>query len=179
MIVNPIKSVSESFPWEQERGRPRVASRARVRGPRCSCRPGSTQTRPPSPPATFQTYFGMDVSAVEDPVQRRALETMIKTYGQTPRQLFQSAHVSRPGPKLSLEGELPAAVGLLVQLAFREPREPAREAPQPVGRVAGQLHGAGTACARAFPRCDENKLPLRVGSRRNFYFEIENQSKKT
>ncbi|CAK6442252.1 unnamed protein product [Pipistrellus nathusii] len=77
------------------------------------------------------TYFGMDVSAVEDPVQRRALETMIKTYGQTPRQLFQSAHVSRPGPKLSLEGELPAAVGLLVQLAFREPREPAREAPQP------------------------------------------------
>nr|KAF6279925.1 lysosomal trafficking regulator [Myotis myotis] len=77
------------------------------------------------------TYFGMDVSAVEDPVQRRALETMIKTYGQTPRQLFQAAHVSRPGPRLSLEGELPAAVGLLVQFAFRETREPVREAPHP------------------------------------------------
>ncbi|MEE6475211.1 hypothetical protein FKM82_010657 [Ascaphus truei] len=72
------------------------------------------------------TYFGMDVSAVEDPVQRRALETMIKTYGQTPRQLFHSAHVSRPGPRL-MEGELPAAVGLLVQLAFRETREHAKD----------------------------------------------------
>lgn len=74
----------------------------------------------------------MDVSAVEDPVQRRALETMIKTYGQTPRQLFQSAHASRPGSKLNIEGELPAAVGLLVQFAFRETREPVKEIPYPV-----------------------------------------------
>lgn len=93
----------------------------------------------PPLPFTFQTYFGMDVSAVEDPVQRRALETMIKTYGQTPRQLFQAAHVSRPGPRLSLEGELPAAVGLLVQFAFRETREPVREAPHPVGHVEGTV----------------------------------------
>ncbi|XP_066881781.1 lysosomal-trafficking regulator [Kogia breviceps] len=77
------------------------------------------------------TYFGMDVSAVEDPVQRRALETMIKTYGQTPRQLFQSAHASRPGSKLNIEGELPAAVGLLVQFAFRETREQIKEIPYP------------------------------------------------
>lgn len=74
----------------------------------------------------------MDVSAVEDPVQRRALETMIKTYGQTPRQLFQSAHASRPGSKLNLEGELPAAVGLLVQFAFRETREQVKEITYPV-----------------------------------------------
>lgn len=74
----------------------------------------------------------MDVSAVEDPVQRRALETMIKTYGQTPRQLFQSAHASRPGSKLNIEGELPAAVGLLVQFAFRETREQVKEIPYPV-----------------------------------------------
>lgn len=74
----------------------------------------------------------MDVSAVEDPVQRRALETMIKTYGQTPRQLFHSAHVSRPGSKLNIEGELPAAVGLLVQFAFRETREQAKEITYPV-----------------------------------------------
>ncbi|KAG7272560.1 hypothetical protein CRUP_004735 [Coryphaenoides rupestris] len=79
------------------------------------------------------TYFGMDVSAVEDPVQRRALETMIKTYGQTPRQLFSGSHVSRAGPRLLMDGELPAAVGLLVQLAFRENREQAKEIVYPVG----------------------------------------------
>lgn len=78
------------------------------------------------------TYFGVDVSAVEDPVQRRALETMIKTYGQTPRQLFNASHISRAGPKLMMEGELPAAMGLLVQLAFRETREQAKEIVCPV-----------------------------------------------
>ncbi|EHB18354.1 Lysosomal-trafficking regulator [Heterocephalus glaber] len=77
------------------------------------------------------TYFGMDVSAVEDSVQRRALETMIKTYGQTPRQLFHTAHASRPGGKLNIEGELPAAVGLLVQFAFRETREQVKEITYP------------------------------------------------
>lgn len=74
----------------------------------------------------------MDVSAVEDPVQRRALETMIKTYGQTPRQLFHTAHVSRPGSRLIMEGELPAAMGLLVQFAFRETREHTKEVIYPV-----------------------------------------------
>ncbi|MBN3312843.1 LYST regulator, partial [Atractosteus spatula] len=89
------------------------------------------------------TYFGMDVSAVEDPVQRRALETMIKTYGQTPRQLFSTAHISRPGPRLVMEGELPAAMGLLVQLAFREPREHAKEAvyPSPLPWIKGLKWG--------------------------------------
>uniref|UniRef100_A0A452TWR5 Lysosomal-trafficking regulator n=1 Tax=Ursus maritimus TaxID=29073 RepID=A0A452TWR5_URSMA len=89
------------------------------------------------------TYFGMDVSAVEDPVQRRALETMIKTYGQTPRQLFQSAHASRPGSKLNLEGELPAAVGLLVQFAFRETREQVKEItyPSPLSWIKGLKWG--------------------------------------
>ncbi|XP_004620422.2 lysosomal-trafficking regulator isoform X1 [Sorex araneus] len=89
------------------------------------------------------TYFGMDVSAVEDPVQRRALETMIKTYGQTPRQLFQSAHAGRPGSKLNIEGELPAAVGLLVQFAFRETREPVKEItyPSPLSWIKGLKWG--------------------------------------
>ncbi|XP_004691083.1 PREDICTED: lysosomal-trafficking regulator [Condylura cristata] len=89
------------------------------------------------------TYFGMDVSAVEDPVQRRALETMIKTYGQTPRQLFQSAHASRPGPRASVEGELPAAVGLLVQFAFRDAREQVKEItyPSPLPWVKGLKWG--------------------------------------
>ncbi|XP_034753584.1 lysosomal-trafficking regulator isoform X3 [Etheostoma cragini] len=89
------------------------------------------------------TYFGMDVSAVEDPVQRRALETMIKTYGQTPRQLFNASHVSRAGPKLMMEGELPAAMGLLVQLAFRETRDQAKEivCPSPLPWIKGLKWG--------------------------------------
>ncbi|XP_072827119.1 lysosomal-trafficking regulator isoform X2 [Vicugna pacos] len=89
------------------------------------------------------TYFGMDVSAVEDPVQRRALETMIKTYGQTPRQLFQSAHAGRPGSRLSIEGELPAAVGLLVQFAFRETKEQVKEVtyPSPLSWIKGLKWG--------------------------------------
>ncbi|XP_044275947.1 lysosomal-trafficking regulator isoform X2 [Varanus komodoensis] len=89
------------------------------------------------------TYFGMDVSAVEDPVQRRALETMIKTYGQTPRQLFHTAHVSRPGSKLIMEGELPAAMGLLVQFAFRETREHTKEIiyPSPLPWIKGLKWG--------------------------------------
>ncbi|EGW00901.1 Lysosomal-trafficking regulator [Cricetulus griseus] len=91
------------------------------------------------------TYFGMDVSAVEDPVQRRALETMIKTYGQTPRQLFHTAHASRPGAKLNIEGELPAAVGLLVQFAFRETREPIKEITYPPhGERFGSLQALPT-----------------------------------
>ena len=38
------------------------------------------------------TYFGVDIDAESDPVKRQALETMIKTYGQTPRQLFTQPH---------------------------------------------------------------------------------------
>lgn len=89
------------------------------------------------------TYFGMDVSAVEDPVQRRALETMIKTYGQTPRQLFSTCHISRASPRLLMEGELPAAMGLLVQLAFRETREQAKEIvyPSPLPWIKGLKWG--------------------------------------
>ncbi|NXV70828.1 LYST regulator, partial [Atlantisia rogersi] len=89
------------------------------------------------------TYFGMDVSAVEDPVQRRALETMIKTYGQTPRQLFHTAHISRPGARLIMEGELPAAMGLLVQFAFRETREHTKEIiyPSPLPWIKGLKWG--------------------------------------
>eukprot|EP00794_Sanderia_malayensis_P020579 gene20579-22605_t len=41
------------------------------------------------------TYFGVDVNAAKDPVKRRALQTMIETYGQTPRKLFNGPHVQR------------------------------------------------------------------------------------
>ena len=38
------------------------------------------------------TYYGFDLNSIADPVQRKARATMIKTYGQTPKQLFKSAH---------------------------------------------------------------------------------------
>uniref|UniRef100_A0A8C4XEE4 Lysosomal trafficking regulator n=1 Tax=Erpetoichthys calabaricus TaxID=27687 RepID=A0A8C4XEE4_ERPCA len=89
------------------------------------------------------TYFGMDVSAVEDPVQRRALETMIKTYGQTPRQLFNAAHLSRAGSRLTIDGELPAAMGILVQFAFRETKDHVKEVvyPSPLPWIKGLKWG--------------------------------------
>lgn len=41
------------------------------------------------------TYFGVDTQEETDPVKRKALETMIKTYGQTPRQLFTHPHPAK------------------------------------------------------------------------------------
>ncbi|XP_066238803.1 lysosomal-trafficking regulator isoform X1 [Saccopteryx leptura] len=114
------------------------------------------------------TYFGMDVSAVEDPVQRRALETMIKTYGQTPRQLFQSAHVGRLGSRLNIEGELPAAVGLLVQFAFRETREQVKEItyPSPLSWIKGLKWGeyVGSPSAAVPVVCFSQPHGERLGS---------------
>lgn len=37
-------------------------------------------------------YFGYPVEQISDTVHRRAIETMIKTWGQTPKQLFISTH---------------------------------------------------------------------------------------
>uniref|UniRef100_A0ABM0M5Y3 Lysosomal-trafficking regulator-like n=1 Tax=Saccoglossus kowalevskii TaxID=10224 RepID=A0ABM0M5Y3_SACKO len=56
------------------------------------------------------TYFGIDVSKIDDSVKRRAIETMIKTYGQTPKQLFTHAHPQRanyesyPDPDVDVPG---------------------------------------------------------------------------
>merc|ERR1712226_524706 len=38
------------------------------------------------------TYYGFDIYNIEDKVQREARATMIKMYGQTPKQLFTSPH---------------------------------------------------------------------------------------
>ncbi|XP_063958609.1 lysosomal-trafficking regulator-like isoform X1 [Lytechinus pictus] len=38
------------------------------------------------------TYFGLDTRTITDHTRRRAVETMIKTYGQTPKQLFPNPH---------------------------------------------------------------------------------------
>lgn len=40
------------------------------------------------------TYFGVEVDKIVDSLRRNAVKTMIATYGQTPKQLFRSAHPS-------------------------------------------------------------------------------------
>lgn len=56
------------------------------------------------------TYYGFDVEKIKDPLERQAWETMVKTYGQTPAQLFKSAH---PLPILNFgspSSNLPAVI---------------------------------------------------------------------
>ena len=38
------------------------------------------------------TYYGFDLNSIKDPVQRQARRQMIRTYGQTPKQLFERPH---------------------------------------------------------------------------------------
>ena len=45
------------------------------------------------------TYYGFDLNSIKDPIQRQARATMIKTYGQTPKQLFSRPH---PMPHIRL-----------------------------------------------------------------------------
>jgi len=40
----------------------------------------------------LQTYYGLEVNAVEDELQRNAITVMIRTYGQMPKQLFLTRH---------------------------------------------------------------------------------------
>ncbi|XP_076297603.1 lysosomal-trafficking regulator mauve isoform X3 [Lasioglossum baleicum] len=39
------------------------------------------------------TYYGFNVEQIADPLVRQAWETMVRTYGQTPAQLFTTAHL--------------------------------------------------------------------------------------
>ncbi|XP_043669052.1 lysosomal-trafficking regulator isoform X1 [Vespula pensylvanica] len=38
------------------------------------------------------TYYGFNVEQIADPLERQAWETMVRTYGQTPAQLFRTSH---------------------------------------------------------------------------------------
>lgn len=40
----------------------------------------------------LQTYYGFSSSKIADPVERSAMETMVRTYGQMPKTLFKSPH---------------------------------------------------------------------------------------
>lgn len=63
---------------------------------------------------SFQTYFGTDVDKISDPLRRTAIKTMIKTYGQTPKQLFKTTH---PIP-YPLKGAVKEKVGMKYQKAL-------------------------------------------------------------
>lgn len=52
----------------------------------------------------FQTYIGFSMSGVSDPVEKIALETMVRTYGQMPRQLLTTPHPSSSPTKFSSSG---------------------------------------------------------------------------
>lgn len=64
-------------------------------------------------PLLFQTYYGVRVSSITDPVRQKALKTMIETYGQTPRQLFNYPHSPRLTRKTSTS---PAEFGSMTSL---------------------------------------------------------------
>ena len=69
----------------------------------------------------------MDVGAVKDHLKRRALQTMIETYGQTPRKLFTTPHVQRfskaaVSPLSEMIPSLPQAVENFVYSASNRDR---------------------------------------------------------
>ena len=73
----------------------------------------------------------MDVGAVKDHLKRRALQTMIETYGQTPRKLFTTPHVQRfsktaVSPLSEMIPALPQAVENLVYSTSNRDRAPTK-----------------------------------------------------
>ena len=65
------------------------------------------------------TYYGTDVSKIEDPLKRMAIQTMIKTFGQMPRQLFAVPHpVLSQDVQLPNEREIPHVMGEVLGLKW-------------------------------------------------------------
>lgn len=63
----------------------------------------------------MQTYYGFSSAKISDPVERSAMETMVRTYGQMPKMLFKSAHPIAqplPGPAASDKPVLKHVKGL-------------------------------------------------------------------
>ncbi|KAL7305380.1 hypothetical protein TKK_0002123 [Trichogramma kaykai] len=58
------------------------------------------------------TYYGFNVEQIADPLERQAWETMIKTYGQTPAQLFRASH---PLPITSLGSANPSNIPPVIE----------------------------------------------------------------
>ncbi|XP_058802324.1 lysosomal-trafficking regulator isoform X2 [Phymastichus coffea] len=58
------------------------------------------------------TYYGFNVDQIADPLERQAWETMVKTYGQTPAQLFRAAH---PLPIQNLGATIPTNIPPVIE----------------------------------------------------------------
>ena len=76
------------------------------------------------------TYYGFDASKFEDPLKAKALQTMIKTFGQMPRQLFTTPHPTIMSDKKSDESkhithEINEVIGLKWGNYIGSPSEPA------------------------------------------------------
>jgi len=69
-----------------------------------------------------QSYFGVEVESIADPVKRNAVRTMIRTTGQTPKQLFTAPH---PSPSLTDRRSLSDVV-CLARLHFKQLMESLR-----------------------------------------------------
>ena len=112
------------------------------------------------------TYYGFDLSTIGDPLLREARATMIKTYGQTPKQLF-----TRPHPMINKNWtkgraredppHAPRAVDNVVGLRWgRYVGSPSLQEPKVVWR------GRGAAEVAAFAALDNHEvfgLPGKAG----------------
>lgn len=102
------------------------------------------------------TYFGVDATKMADSVARNALETMIATYGQMPRQLFFRPHPSpkvTSTPPISSPSPLPKVSGLRWGKFVGSPESPKHEVvlEQEQKEVCASLH--------ALPRGEVFGLP--------------------
>lgn len=69
------------------------------------------------------TYYGFDVDSIPDSLEKAAWETMVKTYGQTPRQLFRTPHPMVVQNLLPESGDnLPVVKGGLDFLSLSVPK---------------------------------------------------------
>ncbi|XP_069116272.1 lysosomal-trafficking regulator-like isoform X2 [Argopecten irradians] len=65
------------------------------------------------------TYFGMDIDSVKEPLKRQALRTMVKTYGQMPKQLFKQPHPQQGQPQPGILKQLIGQTGPNLETDFR------------------------------------------------------------
>lgn len=73
-----------------------------------------------------QTYSVFLESEITDPIESKAVETMIKTYGQMPKQLFKTAHPASKSLNYSLGGRevIPTVKGMRWGVFLGSPQLP-------------------------------------------------------
>lgn len=58
------------------------------------------------------TYYGFDADTITDELEKDAWETMVRTYGQTPRQLFKASHPMVVQNLLPNSNDIPVIEGI-------------------------------------------------------------------